>query len=172
MERKSFERGTMTGGIVRILISVAVIIVAAVVLTNAIRTWDPEEMGGKIFMCAVSGIMIILAFVFIANGIQMIANGRKSFQVSRKGHPERGRILDLGITEVTEHNNGAVSHYRIYTLKFEYTDDSGNLCESSEQVSLKIYDKLQGMQLVPILVLGERAIFDRRRFEDENFMNE
>ena len=71
----------------------------------------------------------------------------------------------------TENNNGAVTRYNIYTLKFEYTDDSGNLCESSEQISKKIYNKLQEMLLVPVLVLGERAIFDRKKFEEENFID-
>lgn len=30
--------------------------------------------------------------------------------------------------------------------------------------------KLQQMTLVPILVYGERAIFDKKRFDDENNM--
>ena len=71
---------------------------------------------------------------------------------------------------MTENNNGCVSNYTIYNLKFEYRDDSGNLCESQEQVSQKIYEKLQQMTLVPILVYGERAIFDKKRFDDENNM--
>lgn len=45
-----------------------------------------------------------------------------------------------------------------------------SLCESQEQVSQKIYEKLQQMTLVPILVYGERAIFDKKRFDDENNM--
>ena len=170
MERKSFERGTVVGGVVRIVISVVAVVVAVIVILNAIRTLDPEEMAGKIFMCVIGGIMVIFAVTFSVYGVQMILNGKKSLEVSRKGHEERGRILDLTITEVTEHNNGAVSRYNVYTLKFEYTDDSGNLCESSEQVSPKIYKKLEELQLVPILVLGERAIFDRKKFEQENFM--
>lgn len=171
MERKSFERGTVTGGIVRIIISIIAIIVAIIVLVNAIKTWDPEEIGGKVFMCIISGFLMIFSIIFIINGAKMIINGEKSFKVSRKGHAERGRIIDLVVSEVTENNNGAVTRYNIYTLKFEYTDDSGNLCENSEQISEKIYKKLQSMQLVPILVLGERAIFDRKKFEEENFMN-
>ena len=171
MERKSFEHGTVVGGIVRIVISIIAMIVAVIVLVNAIQTWDPEEIGGKVFMCIISGMLMIASIIFIIKGIQMIINGKKSFVVSRKGHSERGRIIDLSITEVTEHNNGAVTHYNVYNLKFEYTDDNGNLCESSEQVSQKIYNKLKEMQLVPILVLGERAIFDKKKFEEENFMN-
>ncbi len=172
MERKTFERGTVVGGIVRIAISAVAVIVAVIVLKNTVETWDPEELGGKIFMCVIAGFMIIAAVAFVINGAKMIVDGKKSFEVSRKGHSERGRIVDLVITEVTEHNNGAVSRYNVYTLKFEYTDDSGNLCESTEQVSPKIYNKLQEMKLVPILVWGERAIFDRKKFEAENFIND
>ena len=102
----------------------------------------------------------------------MIINGKKSLEVLHKGHAESGRILDLTATEVTENNNGCVSHYMIYNLKFEYTDDEGKLCESQEQVSERNYNKLQEMQLVPILVYGERAIFDRKRFDNENFKND
>ena len=53
-------------------------------------------------------------------------------------------------------------------MKFEYTDDFGKLCESEEQISQVVYIKLQTKNLVPILVYGERAIFDRKRFEEEN----
>lgn len=172
MERNSFERGTVTGGIVRIAIAAVAAVVGAIVLINTISTWDPEELAGKIFMCVIGGFMIVAAVAFIINGVQMIANGKKSLEVSRKGHSERGRILDLTITEVTEHNNGAVTRYNVYTLKFEYTDDSGNLCESSETISKKIYQKLEEMQLVPILVLGERAIFDKKKFDEENFLED
>lgn len=170
MDRKSFERGTVVGGIVRIVISLVAIIIAIVILVNTIQTWDPEEMGGKVFMCIIAGFFLIMSVVFVVFGSQMIINRKKSFEVSRKGHSERGRIIDLTVTEVTERNYGAVTHYNVFTLKFEYTDDSGNLCESSEQISEKIYNKLQEMKLVPILVLGERAIFDKKKFEEENFM--
>ena len=43
--------------------------------------------------------------------------------IKDKGHSENGRITDLTETEVTENNNGCVSNYTIYNLKFEYTDD-------------------------------------------------
>ena len=69
---------------------------------------------------------------------------------------------------MTENNNGSVSRYTIYNLKFEYTDDNGNLCESQEQISQNVYDKLQERTLVPILVYKERAIFDKKRFDSEN----
>ena len=172
MERKSFERGTVVGGIVRVLISVVAIVVASIVMATAIRTWEADEAGGKIFQCVIAGILILAGVVFIINGVQMIRNGKKSFEVTKKGHSERGRILDLTVTEVTENNNGAVTHYNVYTLRFEYTDDAGNLCENSEQISPKFYKKMQEMQLVPILVLGERAVFDRKKFEEENFLAE
>lgn len=170
MERKSFERGTVTGGIVRIVISVIAIIIATVILTRTIKNWDAEDTPGQIFMCVISGIMFIFSVAFIINGIQMIKNGGKSLKVTKKGHSERGRIIDLKITDVTENNNGAVTRYKVYTLKFEYTDDNGDLCESSENISQRIFDKLQEMKLVPILVLGERAVFDKKKFEDENFI--
>lgn len=171
MERKTFERGTVTGGIVRIAVCTAAFVVASVILVRTVRGWDSEEPGGRIFMCAVCAIFLIASVAFFINGLRMISDGRKSFEVARKGHAERGRILNLSITEVKENNNGAVSRYLLYLLKFEYTDDSGNLCESSEQISERIYKKLEEMQLVPILVLGERAVFDKKRFEEENFMN-
>ena len=96
----------------------------------------------------------------------MVIDGKKSLEVSKKGHPENGRIIDLFETEVTETNNGCVSHYSIYNLKFEYTDDFGNLCESQEQISGKFYIELQKKELVPILVYKERAVFDRKRFDN------
>ena len=98
----------------------------------------------------------------------MIIDGKKSMEVSKKGHSENGRIIDLFATEVTENINGCVSNYTIYNLKFEYTNDNGILCENEEQVSEKVYAKLQKRELVPIIVYKERAIFDRKRFANED----
>ena len=75
MERKSFERGTVVGGIVRIAISAVAVIVAVIVLKNTVETWDPEELGGKIFMCVIAGFMIIAAVAFVINGAKMIVDG-------------------------------------------------------------------------------------------------
>ena len=168
MEKKKFNRGTITGGIVRIAIALVAIAIAATVISSGIDSYDPEDKFGTVFMCIIGGIMIIAALGFIGNGVKMIMDGKKSLDVARKGHSENGRITDLTETEVTENNNGCVSHYTIYNLKFEYTDDSGNLCESQEQISLNVYEKLQQLTLVPILVYGERAIFDKNRFDKEN----
>ncbi len=168
MEKKKFNRGTMVGGIVRIAIAFVAIAIAVAVIVSGANSYDPEDGFGTVFMCIIGGIMIVAAIGFICNGVKMIIDGKKSFEVARKGHSENGRITDLSETEVTENNNGCVSHYTIYNLKFEYTDDSGNLCESEEQISLNVYEKLQQMTLVPILVYGERAIFDRKRFDAEN----
>jgi len=168
MEKKKFNRGTMTGGVVRIIIALIAMAIAITVIVSGIGSYDPEDKFGTVFMCLIGGIMIIAGLGFICNGIKMIIDGKKSFDVARKGHSENGRITDLTETEVTENNNGCVSHYTIYNLKFEYTDESGNLCESQEQISQKIYEKLQQMTLVPILVYGERAIFDKKRFDKEN----
>ena len=164
MDKKQFNRGTMTGGIVRIVIAFVAAAIAATVISTAIGSHDPEDgAGGVIFMCIIGGIMLVASVGFVINGIKMIIDGRKSFIVARKGHPESGRITNLSETEVTENHNGCVSRYTIYNLKFEYTDDSGNLCESEEQISRAAYDALGEMTLVPILVYGERAIFDKNR---------
>lgn len=168
MERKKFNRGTVNGGIVRIVISAVAVFVAIIVMSSAIKNWDPESITGGVFMCVIASIMIFASIFFVADGIRMILDGRKSFEVSRKGHSEVGRILDLTATEVTETQNGCVSHYTIYNLKFEYTDDNGNLCESQEQISEKVFSQLQENGLVPILVYKERAIFDRKKFESDN----
>lgn len=168
MEKKKFNRGTMTGGIVRIIIAVIAIAIAVTVISSGISSYDPEDKFGTIFMCLIGGVMIIASIGFIGNGIKMVIDGKKSMEVAKKGHSENGRIIDLTETEVTETNNGSVSHYTIYNLKFEYTDDFGNLCESEEQISQKIYEKLQQLTLVPVLVYGERAIFDKKRFDAEN----
>lgn len=167
MERKKFNRGTVSGGIVRIAIALVAIIIATVLLSSQIKSWDSENAGGGIFMCIIASIMIVASIYFIFNGAKMIIDGKKSLEVAKKGHPENGRILNLFETEVTENNNGCVSHYTIYNLKFEYTDDNGNLCESQEQISGKAYEQLQEKTLVPILVYGERAIFDKKRFESK-----
>lgn len=168
MEKKKFNRGTMIGGIVRIAIALITVVIAVIVISSGVGSSDPEDKFGTVFMCLIGGIMIIAAIGFVGSGVKMIIDGKKSLDVARKGHSENGRITDLTETEVTENNNGCVSNYTIYNLKFEYTDDFGNLCESQEQVSQKVYDKLQQMTLVPILVYGERAIFDKKRFDSEN----
>lgn len=167
MERKKFNRGTVTGGIVRIVIAGIAMIIAAIVLSSALKSWDPENVGGGVFMCVIASLMIIAGVYFVINGIKMIIDGKKSFEVLRKGHAEDGRILDLTETEVTETNNGCVSHYTIYNLKFEYIDDNGQLCESQEQVSEKVFAELKEKTIVPILVYKERAIFDRKKFNAE-----
>ena len=158
----------MIGGIVRIAIALITVVIAVIVISSGVGSSDPEDKFGTVFMCLIGGIMIIAAIGFVGSGVKMIIDGKKSLDVARKGHSENGRITDLTETEVTENNNGCVSNYTIYNLKFEYTDDFGNLCESQEQVSQKVYDKLQQMTLVPILVYGERAIFDKKRFDREN----
>ena len=168
MEKKKFNRGTMVGGVARIAIALVAVIIAAFVIRSGVDSYDPEDKFGTIFMCIIGGIMIIAAIGFIGNGVKMIIDGKKSFAVARKGHSENGKIVDLTQTEVTENNNGCVSNYTIYNLKFEYTDDFGNLCESQEQVSQKVYEELQQKTLVPILVYGERAVFDKKRFDNEN----
>lgn len=168
MERKKFNRGTMVGGIVRIAIALIAVTIAVFVISSGINSYDPEDKFGTVFMCLIGGIMIIAAIGFIFNGIKMVIDGKKSLDVARNGHSENGKIIDLTETEVTENNNGCVSRYTIYNLKFEYTDDFGNLCESQEQISQNVYEKLQQMTLVPILVYGERAIFDKKKFDREN----
>ncbi len=169
MERKKFNRGTMTGGIIRIFVATMAIIIASIILSSTIGSWDKDEMAGSIFMCFIAGVIICASIYFIVNGIKMIIDGKKSLEVLKKGHQESGRILDLTETEVTENHNGAVSHYIIYNLKFEYTDDFGDLAESEEQVSNKVYDKLKELELIPIVVYKERAVFDRKKFEKDNF---
>lgn len=167
MERKKFNRGTIGGGIARIVISAIAMLIGAIVLTSAIKSWDSENIGGGVFMCVIAAIVLIAGLSFIVDGVKMIVNGQKSLEVLKKGHSEDGKIIDLSVTEVTENNNGCVSRYNIFNLKFEYTDDNGDLCESQEQVSEKVYAYLQEKTLVPILVYGERAIFDKKRFQNE-----
>lgn len=170
MERKKFNRGTVTGGTIRIIVASVAIIIATIVLSSAIKSWDPENVGGGIFMCFIAAIMLSASIYFIVDGVKMVINGKKSLEVVKKGHSESGRIIDLTATEVTETNgNGYTSHYTVYNLKFEYNSDNGELCESQEQVSEKAYGKLQTMKIVPILVYQERAVFDRKKFEAENF---
>lgn len=168
MEKKKFERGTMVGGIVRIAIAVIAMAIAVTVIISGINSHDSEDNFGTIFMCLIGGIMVIASVSFVGSGIKMIIDGKKSFDVSRKGHSESGRITDLSETEVTENHNGCVSNYTIYNLKFEYTDDFGNLCENQEQISRNVYEKLQQTTLIPILVYRERAVFDKKKFDNEN----
>lgn len=168
MEKKKFNRGTMVGGIIRIAIALIGVIVAVIVISSGINSYDSEDKFATIFMCIVGGIIIFASLGFIGSGIKMIIDGKKSLDVARRGHPASGRIIDFLETQVTENTNGSVYNYTIYNLKFEYTDDFGNLCENQEQISQKVYDKLQQMTLVPILVYGERAVFDRKRFDNEN----
>ena len=165
MKRKQFDRGTIAGGIARIAIALIAIAIAGTVIASGIRSQDPDDKFGSVFMFLIGGI--IASVGFIGNGIKMIVDGGKSSAVSRKGHSETAKILDLTETEVTETNNGSTSVYTIYNLKFEYTDDSGNLCESKEQISRRIFEKLQTATLVPVLVYGERAVFDKNKFEKE-----
>ena len=168
MEKKEFKRGTVAGGIVRIAISLVIVVFSAVFIIRAASSFGEGDNFGPIFMCAIGGIMVIASITFIINGIKMIMDGKKSLDALHNGHAKTGRIVDLFSTEVQENNNGCVSSYTIYSLKFEYTDDFGNLSESEEQVSLKIYEELQAKTLIPILVLKERAVFDKKKFEEEN----
>lgn len=168
MERKHFNRGTMLGGIVRIIVALITMTIAGFVVASGIRMKTEETTFVILFMCLVGGIIVIASLCFIGGGIKMIIDGRKSLEVSSKGRPGNGRVLDLSETQVTERHNGCVSHYTVYNLKFEYTDDFGNLCESEEQVSQRMYEALRQVTLVPILIYKERAIFDRKRFDREN----
>ena len=152
MKRKQFDRGTIAGGIARIAIALIAIAIAGTVIASGIRSQDPDDKFGSVFMFLIGGIMIIASVGFIGNGIKMIVDGGKSAAVSRKGHSETAKILDLTETEVTETNNGSTS---------------GNLCESKEQISRRIFEKLQTATLVPVLVYGERAVFDKNKFEKE-----
>ena len=167
MEKKKFNRGTINGGIIKIIIAVIAIAIALIVLITTINSWDSENIAGGVFMCLISSIMIVASPIFIISGTKMIIDGKKSLEVSKKGHPENGKIINLSATEITETNNTCVSHYIVYNLKFEYTSDDGKLCESQEQISEKTYRIFQEQSLVPILVYGERAIFDKKRFEHE-----
>lgn len=167
MERKKFKRGTMTGGVIRTVVACVGIIIATIVLSSTIKSWDPEELGGKIFMCFIALIIFVASIAFIVNGIKMIIDGRQSLIVVKKGHPESGKITDLTATEVTETVNGCTSNYTIYNLEYEYTNDFGDLCEGDEQISEKVYEKLKKQTLVPILVYNKRAVFDKKRFESE-----
>ena len=168
MERKHFNRGTMIGGVVRIIVALMTMAIAGFVVASGLRMKTEETTVMVLFTCFVGGIIVIAALCFICGGIKMIIDGKKSFEVAKKGRAGNGRVLDLSETQVTERHNGCVSHYTIYNLKFEYTDDFGNLCEGEEQVSQRVYEALRQMTLVPILVYKERAIFDRKKFDREN----
>ena len=113
MEKKMFNRGTMTGGIARIAIAAVAIVIAVIVISSGVGSYDEEDKTGTVFMCLIGGIMIIASIGFIFSGVKMILDGKKSLEVSRKGHSENGRITDLFETEVTENNNGCVSNYTI-----------------------------------------------------------
>lgn len=168
MERKHYSRGTMIGGVVRIIVALITMTIAGFVVASGLRMKTEETTFVVLFMCFVGGIIVIASLCFIAGGIKMIIDGKKSLEVAKKGRIGNGRILDLSETQVTERHNGCVSHYTVYNLKFEYTDDFGNLCEGEEQISQRVYEALRQMTLVPILIYKERAIFDRKRFDREN----
>ena len=71
MEKKNFNRGTMVGGIVRIVIALIAVLIAINVISSGIKSYDPEDKFGTIFMCLIGGIMIIAAIGFIGNGAKM-----------------------------------------------------------------------------------------------------
>lgn len=167
MERKKFNRGTIRGGIIRVIVAAISMVIAIIVLSFAIKNWDKESPAGGVFLCIIASAILIAGVWFIFNGVKMVLNGKKSLEVAKKGHQELGKILNLYETEVTERINTTVSHYTTYNLKFEYTNDNGELCESEEMISPKAYEKLKEMQEAPILVYGERAIFDRKKFDSE-----
>lgn len=84
MERKKFNRGTMTGGIIRIFVAVVAIIIASIILSSTIASWDKDEMAGSIFMCFIAGVIICASIYFIVNGVKMIIDGKKSLEVLKK----------------------------------------------------------------------------------------
>lgn len=58
MEKKKFNRGTMTGGVVRIIIALIAMAIAITVIVSGIGSYDPEDKFGTVFMCLIGGIMI------------------------------------------------------------------------------------------------------------------
>mgnify|MGYP000221781881 CR=1 FL=1 len=49
MEKKNFNHGTMVGGIVRIVIALIAVLIAIIVISSGIKSYDPEDKFGTIF---------------------------------------------------------------------------------------------------------------------------
>lgn len=75
MKRKQFDRVTIAGGIARIAIALIAIAIAGTVIASGIRSQDPDDKFGSVFMFLIGGIMIIASVGFIGNGIKMIVDG-------------------------------------------------------------------------------------------------
>ncbi len=93
MERKKFNRGTVNGGIIRIVVAVIAIIIAVIVLTTALKSWDPENIGGGVFMCIIAAIMVIASVSFVFSGIKMCIDGKNLLRFHEKDIPKVEEFL-------------------------------------------------------------------------------
>ena len=59
MEKKKFNRGTISGGIIRIVIALVAIIIAITILSTKINSWDADDAVGGVFLCVIASIIII-----------------------------------------------------------------------------------------------------------------
>lgn len=170
MDKKKFNRGSIGGGIAQFIITGVCIAVAVIVLSLAIKDFDKDDVGGSVFMFIICGMFFIFGTVSLIGAVKTVIDGNKSRKVKRNGRASTGKVVKLFEIEHSETRNGATSRYITYHANFEYRDDFDNLCESEEQISKRVFDKLGDISIIPILVYKERAIFNVDEFEKENFM--
>lgn len=91
--KKKFNRGTVNGGIIRIVVAVIAIIIAIIVLTTALKSWDPENIGGGVFMCIIAAIMVIASVSFVFSGIKMCIDGKNLLKCQEKDIPKVEEFL-------------------------------------------------------------------------------
>lgn len=167
MERKSYQRGGIAAGVIRIIIALSALAIGVISLLVFLRVKEEHDALGIGLLAFIEAVILAVSLVSLISGIKVLVNGSKSLKVSRKGHEEWGRVLKLYVTEVFDRTGSSVSTYNLYTLRFEYKDDEGNLSTSEEHVSLKTYRSLEGREIIPIKVYGKRAILDSKRINDE-----
>lgn len=146
------------------------IAIAIIVLSFAISDFDIDDVGGSVFMFIICGMFFIFGTVSLISAVKAVIDGNKSRAVKKNGKASTGKVIKLQEIEHSETRNGATTRYISYHIIFEYQDELGNLSESNEQISKKIFDALQDVSIIPVLVYKERAIFNVEEFEKENFI--
>lgn len=169
MKRIRFKRGSTKEGRAQVVVALLALSAAIALLVIMFTAMDAEEIKESAAMLASAVFLFVLALWCVISGIRCFLNGRKSNEVRKKGLRMTGRIVKVRFETVHDYRNGISTSHNLYKLVFEYTDLRGETHESEEPISGKIYDLLANMEYVPILVYGERAIFDTEKFEADHF---
>ena len=99
----------------------------------------------------------LIVFVLFFSGLELFINGLKSSIVNRKGDEDNESLIRLWHERKTFASH---TYYRFY-IEFQYVTKEGRINYQIERISLKEFEILHRLQMIPIKVYKERAIFNR-----------